>query len=130
MTTIALATTLLEGQTGLYTVDIEDENGNAVDISQLTTFTLTYYDKETREIINSRDGQDVFQTNDVTIATAIGPPLVTTLTWSIQPNDAIIIDDRRAQEHHVALFEWTWGGGARHAAHSIDFIVENLLFVP
>ena len=53
--------------TARYTADIQDHEENAIAGSSLTTLTLTLYDKVTGTVINSRDNQDVLNTNGVSV---------------------------------------------------------------
>ena len=126
--TVILSTILLQDTTGIYSFELVDQDGDAIDVGQLEIVTLTYYDKETRQIINTRESQDVLQDNNVTILTDAGPPIVTTLTWSIQQEDTTIIDARRELETHIALFKWTWAT-TRKGLHEVQFQVESILYV-
>ena len=126
--TVILDTILLQDTTGIYSFELVDQNNAAIDVAQLETVTLTYYDKETRQIINTRDGQNILQANNVIITTVAGPPIVTTLIWSIQQEDTVIIDSRRELETHIALFEWTWAT-TRKGVHEVQFQVESILYI-
>jgi len=129
VSTVVLTTPVLEHQTASYTFVLVDEAGTGIDGATINTLTLTYIDVATGTVINSRDNQDVHNTNNVTLITVTGPPLVTTVTWSIQPEDAVLLGVRRAIEPHLAIFQWTWGGGTKHAAHKVQFGVEALIYV-
>ena len=126
--TVILNTILLQDTTGIYSFEMVDQNGAAIDVSQLETITLTYYDKETRQIINTREAKNILQANNVIITTVAGPPIVTTLRWEIQQEDTIIIDARRELETHIALFEWTWAT-TRKGVHEVQFQIESILYV-
>ena len=126
--TVILSTILLQDTTGIYSFEMVDQDEVAIDVAQLETVTLTYYDKETRQIINTREAQDVLQNNNVIITTVAGPPIVTTLRWDIQQEDTVIIDSRRELETHIALFEWTWAT-TRKGVHEVQFQVESILYV-
>ena len=76
---------------------ILDESGNAV---QPTVLTLTYYNRATGAIINSRDGQDVLNLNNVVITNGV-------LDWSMQLADTTIVDTTLGTEINVALWQWT-----------------------
>ena len=128
--TTLLTTVALEHTTPVYVFEIVDEAGVAVDASQIATLTLTYYDKATEHIINSRDAEDVLNLGDVALVTDIGPPIVTTVTWTLQPEDTVIVDQRRETEQHIALFEWTWDSGAKAMAHEVQFGVEQITYIP
>ena len=127
--TTLLTTVALEHTTPVYAFEIVDEAGVAVDASQIVTLTLTYYDKATEQIINLRDSEDVLNAGNVTLVTAVGPPIVTTVTWTLQPEDTILADPRRETEQHIALFEWTWDSGAKLMVHEVQFGVEQITYV-
>lgn len=124
-----LSTIVKEQQTAILSFELVDGNGDAIDGVQLTTVTLTYYDLISEAIINSRENQNIYNANDVTVV-VVASPLSTTVTWTLQPEDTIIVDSRRETEEHIALFHWTWDSGNRSAAKEIQFTVENLLYVP
>ena len=126
--TVILSAILLQDTTGIYTFELVDQDGDAIDVGQLETVTLTYYDKETRQIINTREAQDILQANNVIILTDTGPPIVTTLRWDIQQEDTVIIDGRRELETHIALFEWTWAT-TRKGVHEVQFQVEQITYI-
>jgi hypothetical protein len=129
MSTIPLlSTTLLEATTGLLTFTLVDSDGAGVPVSMLTTLTLTYYDVISGTIVNSRNVQNVLNTNDVSITT-VGSPAVTTVEWQIQPADTPMVNPDLAVEYRVAQFRWTWDSGARHDAYQVQFAVENMAFV-
>jgi hypothetical protein len=73
-------------------------------LQDISTITLTYYNAESEAIINSRDGQDVKNTNNVTIG-ARGD-----LTWELQQADTVIVDSTLSHgklEKHIARFDIT-----------------------
>ena len=82
---------------------ILDEDGNA---SQPTVFTLTYYNRATGTIINSRDDQNVLNLNNVVITNGI-------MAWSMQVADTTIVTDTLGTEINVALWQWTDAGGKK-----------------
>lgn len=127
---IPLTTTLLEGTTGLYSFVIEDDAGEAIDVSRIGTLTLTAYDWHTQQVINTRQGQNVFNGHDVIIVTDPGPPVTTLVTWTLQPLDTIILTPGLRLEVHEAYFTWTWDSGTRTGVHGpIRYGIENLPFV-
>jgi hypothetical protein len=107
-----------------YTADVQDDEGNAIAAASLTTLTLTLYDKDTGDIINSRNDQDVLNTNGVTVDGSGN------LTWIIDPDDNAIVTSTSKVEDHVALFEWTWNSGAKEGRHEVFLHVKNLTKVP
>lgn len=115
-----------EGQTGQYSFSLVDENDAAILLADLATLTLKLYDVSTDGIINSRNAQNVLNANNVTVSS--GGAVV----WSIQHADNVIAGspDRGTYETHIALFEWTWYGGAKYNSHELELQVLNLNKVP
>ncbi len=100
------------------TAKLQDEDGNGV--GNPTTLILTLYvEGDLTSIINSRNGQNVLNVNNVTVDSSGN------LTFLMQPADNQIINTNRKIERHVALFEWTWGSG-KESRHEIIIPVENL----
>lgn len=116
---------ITEGSSLVINVAIEDENGDAVPVASLTAATLTLYDWDTgalgtsphEGIINDRDEQDVLNANNVTITNG-------SAVWAVQPEDNIIVTDRRQVERHRAQFVFTWDTG--QATYECEIDVENL----
>lgn len=115
---------------------IEDVNGLPVAFDALLTGTLTLYDDETYVpgaspavgIINNRNEQDILggagsspSEGDVTFNE-------NGFRWDLQPEDNIIVDPRRQVERHMAVFHFTWQGGAFY--RGIEIEVLNLPSVP
>ena len=115
---------VLERTSVRYTAKLVDDNGDAISVNNLTAITLTVYDKKTGNILNSRDEQDVLNTNNVTITTAGD------VEWIIQPADIAIVNANLVNETHIALFEWTWNSGTRVGKQEIELAVKNLTKVP
>jgi hypothetical protein len=129
-TPILLTETLLEETTGTYTFELVDEAGAGVDGQFLTTLTLTLYDLDSDQIVNGRQDQNILNTNGGTVQTVVGPPLVTTVTVALQPEDSVIFNPNRVAEYRVLQCRWTWDSGQRVGAHAVQFGIENLGFVP
>jgi hypothetical protein len=127
---LTLSSTVVENTTGLYIFSLVDAAGQGLAASQIEALTLTYYDVASKAILNSREGQDVLNTNHVALETVAGPPLVTTITWTLQPADTVILDDAWSIEPHAAIFRWTWDSGTRHGAHAVQFGIENVADAP
>lgn len=109
--------------TARYKVILSDETGAVIPLSDMTTITLTLYDDYTGTIINSRNAQNVKNTNNVTYTEA------GLLTWTLQPNDNIIVSSdvrTNSYEKHIALFEFTWDSGAKAGKHELEFQVRQL----
>lgn len=95
---------------------ITDDDNAAVPLADITEATLTLYDIDTSDktispsqlhILNSRDEQDVKNTNDVTIDPTSG-----LLTWAVQPEDNEIVTSRRQVERHKAEFHISFMAGS------------------
>jgi hypothetical protein len=124
-----LPTTLFEGTTGIYTFRLLSESGAAIPVGVLDTLTLTYYDVASGLIVNGRNNQQALNANDVTVATDVGPPAVTTVTWLLQPADTAMIEPDLRHEYRVIQFRWSWEGGTRSGAYQVQFLIENMAFV-
>ena len=96
---------------------ILDEDGNAV---QPTVLTLTYYNRADESIINSRDDQNVFNTNNVVVTNGV-------VTWSVQVADTAVVDTALEAEIHVALWQWT--ANSKEGKHESIHRIENLVKV-
>ncbi len=91
---------------------LKDNTNTVVPLSSLMTLTLTLYDLMTYVpgaspvvgILNSRDAQDVKNANNVTVHATSG-----LVTWSMQPDDNIIVTARRQVERHRAEFRFVVG---------------------
>lgn len=108
-----------EQETPTYEFRLVDEAGVPIAGSTLNTATLTLYAVPSGTIINSRNGQNVLNANQVTISEA------GLVTWTLQLNDVKILDNTLRIEVHRALFLFTWGAG-RSKPHEVDLEVENL----
>lgn len=115
-----ISSPLDEQSSALVTAEVTNEAGVAVPASALSTLTLTLYDRQTGTILNSRDGQDVLNTNGVTVDSA------GLFAWGLTPLDTIIIDVTKALETHVGLFTWTYDSGTKTGRHEIVHVVRNL----
>ena len=109
-----------EKVTAQYTADVQDHEGNAIAGSSLATLTLTLYDKDTGDIINSRNAQDVLNTNGVTVDGSGN------LTWIMDYDDNAIVTSTSKVEKHIALFQWTWDSGNKKGKHEVMLHVKNL----
>lgn len=103
-----------EGTEPNHTFTILDAAGDAATPDNLT---LTYYDRVSGDIINSREDQDVLGANNVTVTNGV-------VVWSMQEEDTAIIDSDLMAEIHVALWEWDFSG--REGKHETIFRVVNL----
>ena len=117
---------ILQTQTGVYSFTVTDELDAHLPVGSITAFTITYYDRETKQILNSRQDQNALNLNGVAVATS---GCVTTATWTLTPLDTIIYDSRRETEYHIALFQWTWSLGAKSKAREVQIPIEQVTYV-
>lgn len=120
-----------ERSMGSVEFNILDRDSEPVPVAGILTAELTLYDKDTGSnrvgispqpgIINSRDSQDVLNVNNVTLSDT---PTVGHVIWELEPEDNIIVTDRRQVERHMAMFFFTWSGGQHCFECEID--VNNL----
>lgn len=119
-----VSTEIPEKTTPKLTAVLEDENGVVISSASLDTLTLTLYKKyDVTTIINSRNNQNVLNTNNITVDTSGN------LTWLMQIEDNIISDSGESSEEHVARFDWTYSSGTKAGRHEILITVINLLGV-
>lgn len=109
-----------EKVTAKYSAILQDEDENALSSSDIQTLTLTLYDKSTGTIINSRNAQDVKNTNGVSVDGSGN------VIWVMEPDDNAIVTATSKVEKHIALFQWTWNSGAKAGRHEIVIQVKNL----
>ena len=119
---IVLTDFINEKTTPKITATVQDTDGDAISGANLDTLTLTLYNKDDsgNTIINSREAQDVLNTNNVTVDSNGA------LIWSVQSLDTIIIGTRKLETHR-AVFEWTYSSGTKNGKHIIDMTIRNLV---
>lgn len=115
----------LEETTAIYGTTVQDENEDAIAAASITTLVLTLYDKTTEQIINSIEGLNVLNLNNVTV------DVNGALEWTMAPADNEIIGAPAigGTEEHIALFEYTYSGGTKAGKHEVRILVKNLLKV-
>lgn len=114
-----LTEAIAEKTSAKITAVVQDEDGNGISSGSLDTLTLTLYQKDTDNYINSRNKQNVLNANGVTVDASGN------LAWEMSPEDTQIVGSGNG-EIHVALFEWTWSGGAKAGRHLIEHKVVNV----
>ena len=112
-----------EGATCLLYGTLKDERGALLPGSELTTLTLTLYEKSTKEILNSREDSNILQTGGGTVDNG------GYLELELYAADNEIIKPRATSEVHVALIEYSYQG-TKTGKHEIEFTVANLVKVP
>ncbi len=105
---------------GKYSVTLADENKIALSNTVLETLTLTLYNATTLDIINNRDGQDVLNTNGVTV------DCDGVLEWSWDADDMPLQTTTKENEIHTALFTAGWGAGLKQAYIEASFRIHKV----
>lgn len=118
-----MAFSVTEKSSSRYTATLLDEDGNPVGVSVMTSLRLWLRDVATQDYINSRENQNILNTNNVTFAAGV-------LTWELQPADNIIVGSGTPEEHEAVFYAtWTDGsGGARARSWAVTINVTN--YVP
>ncbi len=117
--TTGFSTRVNENSTAVYTGTLTDQFGAVIPASAITTLTLTLCTLN-GTIINSRDDQDVLNTNNVVVLES------GVLTFTLQAADTAIIETKALKyETHRATFTMEFGGGST-ATHDVDIIIRNL----
>ena len=111
---------ILEATTAFPRFNLVDETGAAIAGTSLSTFTLTYYDADTLTVLNSRSAQPVLNQNGVTVD---GQGLV---TWTMTPDDTVLVSTTKERELHVALWTWAWASGTRTNRHEVGLYIERV----
>lgn len=104
----------------LITGQLRDENDGDIELTAIGTATLTLYDAESEEIINSVEESSILDTVNGQI-TSDGEVRI-----FIRPTDNILLDDDRKNEEHVALVKFTYQGGAKQSSHEFHFFVRRV----
>ena len=114
---ISVSTQITQCTSAVFSAALVDENGDAVSQAALSFMNLTLKEYTTGIIINSRDAQDVFNANQVTVDND------GIVVWLSQPadNDMVLRDDK---EYHVARFEYETIGGKRGVTE-LNYIVRR-----
>lgn len=107
-----------EQTTALYQATFSDETGTAIPSGSFVSLELTLYNNSNSGIINSREGQNVLNANNVSVS---GSGAV---TWTMQPSDNSIIGSSKT-EHHTALFEAVYDTN-KELRHEVNIVVTNL----
>jgi len=109
-----------EKASACYTTTLTDENGVAIPSGSIDTLTLTLSNVDDGTIVNSRDGQDVLNLNNVTVTSG------GLLTYTIQPLDTVIVDNTKDYETHRATFEMNFNSGVSYGNWDVDLMIRNL----
>lgn len=114
-----------EKTTFTYTCYLVNEADQVIPLANISTLTLTLYNKADSSIVNSRNAQNVLNANNVTVHATSG-----LVTWSVQVEDTTLVSTSLAPgelEEHRFMFTWTHSGGTNRDEDY--FLVKNLLKV-
>ena len=130
---------LTEKTSSLYRTTLVDETGALVGPSTLSALTLTLYAYDANGVLtylNSRNAQNVLNQNGVLVYDTLqsgvdenGQPMTYNLAWTMAPADNAIVNDSKSVETHYALFQASWGAGAKGINHPVALPVKNLALV-
>lgn len=119
-----MAFSVTEKSSARYSAVLTDEDNAAVGLSALTSLRLWLRDVATGTYINSREGQNVLNANDVSFSVSGG-----NLIWELTPEDNIIVGDATTEEHEAVFYAvWDDGGNTRAKSWSVAINVTN--YVP
>lgn len=118
-----------EQESGTVLATLVDQRGRVVPGAYLTDLRLTLAAvraDNTIAIVNGRDGQFVYNANQVQVFNSLQSAAGRTYNfrWSIQPGDTTLVDPTLAFETHRALFTYRWIGGRGYIV--VHLIVRNL----
>lgn len=116
--------TFNEGTSSVYTAQLKDELGAAIDGTALDSLTLSVMDSDTLTPINSRTNQDVKNTNGVTVTVA------GVLTWRMTPADMALLSQTNRRERRTAVFVAKWASSTKQVTHDFTWTVRNLALFP
>lgn len=109
------------GISGIFTGTLLDVAGTAIPLSNIVSVTLTLTNDRDGSVVNSRNSQNVLNTNNVTINATTGA-----ITWLIQAADTAMVDSTQSWEDHVATFTFTYEtnkvGIHRHRMHCVNYL--------
>lgn len=126
-----------EGDSGSVVMTLRDENGDLVEKAAINSILLTLYRRvnTTNEVINDRDAQGVLDVNGGeyfdTIQTATdteGNEVTYNFRWDYEPADTPFLKSDSSPEQtevHLALFRFTWNGGASARSILVRMAVTN-----
>ena len=101
-----------------YTGTLKDEAG--VLVTTLDSLTLTLYDEDSKNIVNSRNAQDILNANNGTFSSGV-------ITFNGQPADSTPVDQTKGTVVHRAMFDASWNAGAGRRPWEVRFIIRNLV---
>ena len=104
-----------EGTTRRITGQLKDDEGNLIGSGNVSAFTMTQKGLD-GTVINSRDSQNVLNTNNVTLD-ANG-----NWVFQVQPEDAIRLEHKPGIEIHKVTVEWEWSTSPVRKGNQVFYI--------
>lgn len=111
---------LCELSSAILTATLTDETDAPVAGNLVSQMTLTLFDKDTEEVINQREDQDVLNANGGSLS-AQG-----IFTLVLDPLDLVILYPVNNIESRIARLDWKYGSPPKTGRAEIEFPVENL----
>lgn len=102
------AVVVQQGESSNVVISFQGTDGADIVKANLISLTATLFDLRSNDVINSRDGQNVLDANNGTVATD------GTLTLRLGPLDNVIVNTGTpvgGNETHCVVFVWTWNDG-------------------
>lgn len=111
----------IERTTAKYTATLKDSDDVVVPLTAIVSMVLTLKDVDSDTVINSRNAQNVLNTNNVTFHATSG-----LLTWDILPADNIIVAAGTGEyELHRAVFDVVYSASKR-LVQEVYLLVKNV----
>lgn len=117
-----------ESSSQLYSVTLNDEDGNVVTSVSISSITMTVIETLSGDTVNSRSNQDIFNANNCTFHATSG-----LFTWNIQPDDTAIVNTNtpvQKKETHLATITFKWASNTKEWHREIALKCLNLRSVP
>jgi len=122
---------LQERSSAIYWALLQDEAGQVVPATALTSLVLSLYVRSAGGTITYlRNHQDALNANGVTVYNAVqvrSDGLLYNLRWAIGSLDTGMLDSTKREERHVALWEYVWANG--RGKHELVLNIHNLTLV-
>lgn len=101
---------LFAGDTDILTLPVTHGNGGSnVLLVEISSLTLSLTDRATGGIVNSRNAQNVLNTNNVMVSDG-------SIEWQVQALDTEMVTAGSAREVHIAVLDMTLTDGQERTA--------------
>ena len=112
---------------GVFSGTIKDAAGVAIPLANMSAMTLTLTDSASGTFVNSRNAQNVLNSNNCAYNATTGA-----FQWFVQNADTTMVNPLLASEEHVAQINWTYvsgteGPGNRYGSASHRLRIINYL---